>query len=98
MDIADKLPLVQCSVLALNGTKETQVDCQSNLAILEKGLQSSKHTIQSCEGLNHLFQHCNTGFMDEYKDIEETFAPEVLQLIVEWTQKVNSASHTGDRK
>jgi len=40
--------------------------------------------IESIEGLNHLFQHCTTGATLEYRDIEETFAPEVLEKIIDW--------------
>ena len=84
LDIAAALPRISCRVLALNGTKDTQVDCQANLSVLGKGLPVPSCCIRACEGLNHLFQHCNTGAVDEYKDIEETFAPEVLQLMVNW--------------
>jgi hypothetical protein len=35
-------------------------------------------------GLNHLFQHCQSGAISEYGQIEETFAPEALQMISEW--------------
>jgi hypothetical protein len=31
-----------------------------------------------------MFQHCNTGDPSEYKDIEETFAPEALEIITTW--------------
>ena len=40
--------------------------------------------IKAIEGLNHMFQHCNTGDPSEYKDIEETFAPEALEVITTW--------------
>ena len=33
---------------------------------------------------NHLFQHCKTGLPAEYSEIEETFATEVLQVMVDW--------------
>jgi len=36
------------------------------------------------EGLNHLFQHCKTGQLTEYGEIEETISPEVLKIIIEW--------------
>ena len=40
--------------------------------------------MEAVDGLNHLFQHCATGSSNEYRDIEETFAPEVLDLMIEW--------------
>ena len=86
LDIAAALPRISCRVLALNGSKDVQVDCQANLSVLENGLQRALLTAHPCEELNHLFQHCNTGAVEEYKDIEETFAPEVLQEMIEWIQ------------
>ena len=38
------------------------------------------------EGLNHLFQHAGTGAVDEYARIDETLAPEVLELIGDWIE------------
>ena len=32
----------------------------------------------------HLFQHCTTGSVVEYQQIEETIAPKVLQMITKW--------------
>jgi hypothetical protein len=34
--------------------------------------------------LNHLFQHCETGLITEYGEIEETFAIEVLDALLVW--------------
>ena len=83
LDISNSLSRITSPVLALNGTKDRQVDCDDNLAILRQGLAGQKE-IKAIEGVNHLFQHCNTGDMSEYKDIEETFAPEALEIIVDW--------------
>ena len=82
------LPKIKCPVLALNGTKDTQVDCTQNLTTLEKGLSNCRHDIKKVEGVNHLFQHCKTGIVMEYQQIEETMAPEVLEIITEWIKKV----------
>ncbi|HET6881858.1 MAG TPA: hypothetical protein VFI31_16960 [Pirellulales bacterium] len=35
-------------------------------------------------GLNHLFQHCQTGSPAEYGKIDETVAPQALQIIGDW--------------
>ena len=59
---------------------------EENLNALRNGLAGQKE-IHAIEGVNHLFQHCNTGNPSEYKDIEETFAPEVLEIIVTWMKK-----------
>ena len=79
------LDQIACPVLALNGTKDIQVDFQSNLDAIRTGLTAnSENRIESVEGLNHLFQHCNTGAVTEYRSIEETFAPEVLEVMIRW--------------
>lgn len=84
IDVSKQLTKIKCPVLALNGTKDTQVDCTANAIQLEKGLINCKHTIKKVDGVNHLFQHCTTGNVIEYQQIEETIAPEVLQTITGW--------------
>lgn len=82
------LSQIKCPVLALNGTKDKQVNYATNLSALEKGLTNCPHTIKTMEGLNHLFQHCQTGNTIEYQQIEETISPEVLTLITEWINEL----------
>lgn len=84
IDVSKQLSKIKCPVLALNGTKDTQVDCTANTIQLERGLTNCKHTIKKVDGVNHLFQHCTTGNVVEYQQIEETIAPEVLQTITGW--------------
>jgi len=78
---------VRCPVLALNGTLDLQVSVSQNLpeiqqALLEGGNQDV--TIRSFDGLNHLFQTARSGLVTEYARIEETVAPQVLEVIREW--------------
>lgn len=84
VDVGKLLPKIKCPVLALNGTKDTQVDCDANTTRIEKGLANCKHSIKKIDGVNHLFQHCNTGIVTEYQQIEETISPEVLQEVAKW--------------
>ncbi|MBP5625668.1 MAG: alpha/beta fold hydrolase [Bacteroidales bacterium] len=85
LDVRPTLDRITCPVLALNGTKDQQVKPESNLGALREGLKGNpKATVKAVEGLNHLFQHSETGQMTEYRDIEETFAPEVLDVIISW--------------
>lgn len=84
IDVGKLLPKIKCPVLALNGTKDTQVDCDANTTRIEKGLANCKHSIKKIDGVNHLFQHCNTGIVTEYQQIEETISPEVLQEVAKW--------------
>lgn len=81
------LKKVQCRVLALNGENDLQVPCNENLTAIESAFKAGKctdYTIKPMPGLNHLFQHCNSCKIGEYARIEETFSPEVLQIMVDW--------------
>ena len=85
LDMRPLLGSIKCPVLAINGTKDTQVDCESNLGALRDGLPANpKNKIEAIENANHLFQHCTTGAITEYRNIEETFAPEALELMTRW--------------
>lgn len=76
------LPKVKCPMLALNGEKDCQV-LPINLGAIGR-LTRGRADTQCLPDLNHLFQHCATGLPTEYPLIDETFAPEALQLITEW--------------
>ena len=85
LDMRPLLGDITCPVLAINGTKDIQVEYESNLGALRNGLPADpRNRIEALEGLNHLFQHCTTGAIAEYRQIEETIAPEALELIVTW--------------
>ena len=88
LDVRPLLGGISCPVLALNGTKDMQVEAESNLGALRSGLPDNPcNKFETVEGVNHMFQHCQTGMTTEYRDIEETFAPEVLETLVEWFSK-----------
>ncbi|MBN1987018.1 MAG: alpha/beta hydrolase [Prolixibacteraceae bacterium] len=92
-DPAPTLTKVACPVLAINGLKDVQVPADENLEAIEKALSEggNKHfKILKPENLNHLFQRCKTGAISEYAEIEETFSPEILELITEWILKTCS--------
>ena len=82
LDPTPWLENVRCPLLAINGTKDTQVEAESNLASIAARVPHAK--IMSVAGLNHLMQHAETGETDEYGEIRETIAPEVLDAIVEF--------------
>ena len=85
LDMRPLLGRITCPVLALNGTKDIQVEYAGNLSALRTGLPAnSKNRIESVDGVNHLFQHCRTGAVTEYAEIEETISPEVLEIIIKW--------------
>ena len=88
VDVRGVLPNIKCPILALNGKKDTQVNSAVNLDAIDKGLVNSKHETVEFDDLNHFFQHCHTGLLYEYQQIEETFAPEVLTKIVAWIKSL----------
>ena len=76
---------VRCDVLAMNGTRDCQVDAEANLGVLERCKELEGHlTVRRYEGLNHLFQHCVTGLPDEYYTIEEPFSEAALADMADW--------------
>ena len=78
-----------CPVLALNGSLDQQVLADKHLAIIEQSLPTgTPRQALKLEGLNHLFQHATTGAVSEYYQINETIAPEVLELIAEWISEL----------
>lgn len=81
------LEQVKCPVLALNGSKDTQVIASLNLPAIAKALTTGGNqmsTIQELPGLNHLFQTCETGGISEYAKLEETLAIQVLEIVTKW--------------
>ena len=89
LDTRPVLGKITCPVLALNGSKDQQVNPDANLEALRKGLPAATPAqIECMEGLNHLFQPCTTGAATEYKEIEITIAPEVLAKLVEWLSAI----------
>jgi pimeloyl-ACP methyl ester carboxylesterase len=87
---AQYLEKLQCSVLALNGEKDIQVNADENLAAIEQALKKSRarsFDIQKLPGLNHLFQHCTTCTTAEYMQLEETFSPGALAVMGNWLDR-----------
>ena len=75
----------KCPVFALNGDKDVQVISSLNLTAIKEKLPQHPHSlVKEYAGLNHLFQHCQTGMPTEYNGIEETIAEEVLKDITNW--------------
>ena len=80
---------ITCPVMAINGEKDVQVMSAMCLDALRRVLPANEHhLIKSYPGLNHLFQHCETGMPDEYEAIEETISEEVINDIISWIQQI----------
>jgi uncharacterized protein len=77
-------------VLAIFGENDLQVPAEVNKYEVEKALKeggNTKFEAVIMPKLNHLFQTSETGSPMEYAKIEETFSPDVLQLMSEWILK-----------
>ncbi len=87
LDIKSIYKNIQCPVLALYGSKDTQVNPGENSSEVDKSLKeggNKEFTVRILPGLNHLFQTAGTGSEYEYAQIEETISPAVLTLIGSW--------------
>ncbi len=81
------LAKVTCPVLAINGELDLQVPVKQNLDAIAAALKKGGNpdwTVRAFPGLNHLFQHSETGLVSEYGQIEETISEEVLDFIADW--------------
>jgi hypothetical protein len=89
-DPAPTLSRVLCPALAIQGSEDVHVPVAENLPAIRKALTlhgNKEVTIKEFPGLNHLFQHGQTGLPNEYRQIRETVSPEVLQFVGEWILK-----------
>lgn len=87
----DYIRQLKIPVLAINGSLDVQVDAGENLAGWKAGNTSVE--VKALEGLNHLFQRATAGAVTEYVQIEQTIAPEVLELMTNWILKNTGINH-----
>ena len=84
-DPAEHFTAPNLPILALYGELDVQVTAKENLAGLSDILKDhTDATVKLLPKLNHLFQQAKTGSISEYRQIEQTFSPEVLMLISSW--------------
>ncbi len=86
----DEIKKINIPAMALYGTNDTQVPPKYHLQPVKDALASSRsknHEVILLEGLNHLYQESITGRISEYDQIEQTFAPEALEIIGSWISK-----------
>ncbi|MDO8896715.1 MAG: alpha/beta fold hydrolase [Bacteroidales bacterium] len=87
---ANEIRKIKIPALALYGSNDTQVPSKYHLEPVKDALaesKSKKYEVVLLEGLNHLFQESKTGRISEYAQIEQTFAPEALEIIGGWILK-----------
>ncbi|TVQ65202.1 MAG: alpha/beta hydrolase [Balneolaceae bacterium] len=87
---AEGLAGLQIPLLAIFGSKDTQVSAEPNRA--EAGRIASEYDlkmdIRILEGANHLFQEANTGMPGEYGMLDRSFSPGFIPLIVNWLDQL----------
>jgi uncharacterized protein len=87
-DPAPVFAQIKAPVLSVIGTLDVQVSAAQNNAGLRKLLTGHPDaTMVDLPGVNHLFQRAKTGAISEYAAVEESFAPDALQLISSWMIK-----------
>jgi len=80
----DYLPKIKIPVFVGNGDKDIQVPAVENINSFKKYLGTKDLTTKIYPGLNHMYQHCTTCTQKEVKELDEVFAPEVLDDISKW--------------
>ena len=73
------LETIGCPVLAIYGDLDLQVPPDLNAGEMKSALRRGR--VRVLPGLNHMLQHATTGSPLEYAQIEETVAPEVLEMV-----------------
>ncbi|MCW9000005.1 MAG: alpha/beta fold hydrolase, partial [Kangiellaceae bacterium] len=89
-DPEEYLSKTKLPVLAVNGSLDIQIESKANLKGLEqlfKKYQYPDFEIVELDKLNHLFQKTETGSVDEYGLLRETFANNALMLMSNWLDK-----------
>ncbi|HKV51044.1 MAG TPA: alpha/beta hydrolase [Gemmatimonadaceae bacterium] len=86
-DSRTALRKIHVPVLALDGSLDQQVPARENLSGIDAALKAAgnpDYKIIELPNLNHLFQTATTGAPSEYATIDETIAPQALDLIASW--------------
>jgi pimeloyl-ACP methyl ester carboxylesterase len=85
-DPANRLALVRCPVLLLNGTADLQVAAGRNLSLLQKGLRQSGQAVQAhkLSGVNHWFQPDPAQWPIVAGERQAAFSPEGLEYLHTW--------------
>lgn len=91
-DPAGALAKLDVPILIMIGDKDSQVPAAENLAKAKTALSNNpKARLESLSALNHLFQKAETGALDEYAKLSETFNPAALELMTTWLLETTGA-------
>jgi pimeloyl-ACP methyl ester carboxylesterase len=86
----DVLTKVSYPVFSLIGEKDVQTIPEENSIGINNALKNgncTKYNVEIVNVVNHLFQQCKLGTIDEYAVIEETFYETVMEEIATWIIK-----------
>lgn len=77
-------------ILALYGKKDCQVNADMNITSIKENSHDGRrrNSYHEYDNINHLFQNCVTGNVNEYIGIEETISEEVLADIAAWIKLI----------
>lgn len=88
---ANEFEKLTIPVLSLNGSKDTQVNASINQNAIRNALikgGNKNYKVIELENMNHLFQECKTGNINEYKEIEQTMSPVAMEEISNWILEI----------
>ncbi len=88
IDPAPVIRSLRVAVLALGGSKDHLNPSEQSLPAIQSALEEGgnpDYTVAKLPSLNHVFQTAETGGMEEWGRLPETFAPLALTTISDWT-------------
>lgn len=82
--------MLQTPTLAIWGSKDIQVDAESNLEVLKQSVRRNPRnrvTWVLLPNLNHLLQECETGLSSEYQELGTGVAASAIEAITKWLKE-----------
>lgn len=82
--------MLQTPTLAIWGSKDVQVDAQTNLEILKQAVRRNPRnrvTWLMLPNLNHLLQECQTGLPSEYHELAAGVDGSAIDAITKWLKE-----------
>lgn len=76
-----------CPVLAVYGERDSRVIARDSVPLFTTALEGAgakNYSLVKLPGLNHLLQSCQSCLPEEYGRIEETMAPQAIEIIGRW--------------
>ncbi|MCC5908490.1 MAG: alpha/beta hydrolase [Balneolaceae bacterium] len=91
LEPAELITEVDVPIIAIFGEKDMQVSARSNSEVANRLVASVNVNLEIAEisGANHLFQSANTGMPSEYGMLENNFADEFLDVLLQWLQSMD---------